>query len=53
MFLSDAGSDPYAVPAEIEITQELFDRASVGSTAVLNISDGWLGLPWYRSIEVE
>lgn len=53
MVISHVDNDPYNLPGEIEITEDLFDRTTVGDTVAIDISAGWLGLPWYYKIDVE
>jgi hypothetical protein len=44
--------DPTGLPTRIEVERSVYERARAGAVAALHVAPGWLGLPWYRRIEI-
>jgi len=47
-----SAGEPTGLPAKIKVEHALYEQASPGALAAVHVAPGWLGLPWYRRIEI-
>lgn len=48
----ESAGEPIGLPTKIQVERALYETARPGALAVVHVAPGWLGLPWYRRIEI-
>jgi hypothetical protein len=52
LHLTSGPPEPIDLPPTIQVEEAVFSQAWPGAVAAFHVGPGWLGVPWYRRIEI-